>query len=433
MSLTKKTKLLFLSDVFLQPSTGLRRYASCIFLELNKYFEIIPYSCKGNNHNENFYTQLPISEVNRGENILSIKVLGIKIPWQGRYLTNLVSKIGKKNKQRKKTFSFVCLKALREFLRLFVYLERHLEKRIIVNSNNLIVVFSPYEKIPEYLQRDNVLMVQMLHDIVPIRFPEFCGSQKSFFRAWESLQKADLILVNSKFTMDDALDFHPKLSGREIGVTLLGVSPRFDYKQTDEIKVVKEKLGIKENDSYILALSTIEPRKNLPFLISCWNKIRKSEKIKNIKLVIAGRKGWGGVWDEIKVLIEENQRNDILQVGPVKDEYLPMLYAGCLFSVYPSKYEGFGLPILESMACGKFCLSSNKTSMPEIIGNELPMFDPYDEEDLISKISLLMNNRRVLEDFSRKAYERSKTFSWESTGEKTAKLIKEAFEKKHSN
>ena len=140
--------------------------------------------------------------------------------------------------------------------------------------------------------------------------------------------------------------------------------------------------------------------------------------------MIAGAAGWGGgLQDKIREALERS--GSVIHTGYVADEDLPALYSGCAFSVYPSLYEGFGLPVLESMKCGRFCLTSKVSSMPEIVGEELPMVDPEDVECIAEGMMKIANDPDLLEDLGRKALARADLFDWQVCYERTMTLIRE--------
>ena len=192
---------------------------------------------------------------------------------------------------------------------------------------------------------------------------------------------------------------------------------------------MRSKYGISSEAEYILSLSTIEPRKNHKILLHAWNKIFPLIAEKKIQLVFAGKKGWGDKFhSELSDLAKD--ANSLVLTGFVDDEDLGALYSGSLFSVYPSLYEGFGLPVLESMSCGRFCVASNTTSIPEVVGENLPMVNPESVDEIAGMMLRLMCDRSLLDYYNKQAFENSRRFSWEETGRKTLEAINEGYQRK---
>jgi glycosyltransferase involved in cell wall biosynthesis len=173
------------------------------------------------------------------------------------------------------------------------------------------------------------------------------------------------------------------------------------------------------NDQYILALSSIDPRKNFTGLIKAFKNISK----KNIKLFIAGSQNKVFSSNELKKDIKENP--DIIFTGYVPDEQLPRLYKNAELFIYPSFYEGFGIPPLEAMACGCPTIVSNTSSLPEICGDASFYVNPYDTDDITKGIDQVLSNRRLQNQLISKGYERVKRYSWDNSVKILSRLIKE--------
>jgi glycosyltransferase involved in cell wall biosynthesis len=165
------------------------------------------------------------------------------------------------------------------------------------------------------------------------------------------------------------------------------------------------------NSEYILFIGTFEPRKNLDKLIKAFSMVH-TYGVHKIKLVIAGSKGWGGVDPENLAQLYDCSEFVITLKEP-NDEQLGNLYQNALFVAMPSLYEGFGLPLVEAMSFGKPSLTSNLSSMVEIIGDAGMVVNPNDEWSIYKGMLTLLQNRSYLRDLSTKAALRSHFFSWE--------------------
>jgi len=191
------------------------------------------------------------------------------------------------------------------------------------------------------------------------------------------------------------------------------VDQSFFYKRAvREIEQVKKELGITKN--YLLFVGTIQPRKNLQRLIEAFSKIKNKE----IELVLAGKPGW--LYEDI---YDAPKKLGILErvkfIGHVRDEQLPSLYSGASVFVFPSLFEGFGLPILEAMSCEVPVLTSKVSCMPEISGGKALLVDPYKTSEIVSGIEKLLNDKKLANRLVKEGREWSRRFTWEKTAKKT--------------
>ena len=171
--------------------------------------------------------------------------------------------------------------------------------------------------------------------------------------------------------------------------------------------------------SYVLSLCTLEPRKNIEQVLRCFVRLVRENPLPELSLVLAGTKGWDfeRIFDEIKGAAEIRGR--IIVTGYVDDDDLPALYGGATMFVYPSFYEGFGLPPLEAMQCGVPVISSNTSSLPEVVGDAGLMVDPADEAGLCQAMYRLCHEQSLREQLSARAVARARLFSWERCGRET--------------
>jgi glycosyltransferase involved in cell wall biosynthesis len=171
-----------------------------------------------------------------------------------------------------------------------------------------------------------------------------------------------------------------------------------------------------DND-FIFFISTIEPRKNIPTLLRAYRCLRDSYKRKE-KLVLAGSKGW--LFEEVDQTIHElGLENDVILIGRVQDADVNYLYNAANMLVFPSFYEGFGLPPLEAMACGTPVIVSKIKVMPEIVGDAALLVDPHDVEDLAIAMNRLLTDETLREELIVKGHKRADKFSWEKAARET--------------
>ncbi|HUV05756.1 MAG TPA: glycosyltransferase family 1 protein, partial [Armatimonadota bacterium] len=233
-----------------------------------------------------------------------------------------------------------------------------------------------------------------------------------------AVKKADAIIAISESTKRDIVEL---LGAPEhkIYTTLLGVDPPYRPVSDERKERVAREHGL--GHSTILYLGTLEPRKNIPALLAAFSQARKSSPAKDCTLVLAGGKGW--FFNQTFKLVEDlGLKESVRFTGYVPAEDLPALYSAATVFVYPSLHEGFGLPPLEAMACGTPVITSNASSLPEVVGDAGIMVDPYNVEELAGAILRVLCDPDLRQEMSAKGLERAKKFSWEETARQTLKV-----------
>ena len=419
-------KVYYNVDIFATNPAGIVRYASEILQYLKLHFEVIPVSFQEGLMNDPLreFIEREFPKYRFRANRYILRGLGIPVT-----RIFFISGFNFYNTRWKEQGCRVS-KIIRELIRPFMKIETRLCDFLCFKYEDRSVLFSPYEAIPKRYRSDKVLIVQMLHDIIPLRMESVFNGSKFFTPIVQSVFSSDVALVNSAFTRDDFLNYVNKFDSNRLFVTELATARHISRVECAErISKVRSKYGISSEAEYILSLSTIEPRKNHKILLHAWNKIFPLIAEKKIQLVFAGKKGWGDKFhSELSDLAKD--ANSLVLTGFVDDEDLGALYSGSLFSVYPSLYEGFGLPVLESMSCGRFCVASNTTSIPEVVGENLPMVNPESVDEIAGMMLRLMCDRSLLDYYNKQAFENSRRFSWEETGRKTLEAINEGYQRK---
>jgi glycosyltransferase involved in cell wall biosynthesis len=175
-------------------------------------------------------------------------------------------------------------------------------------------------------------------------------------------------------------------------------------------------------------VGTLEPRKNIKTLIKAYAHLMQDSPVEEISLVIVGGKGW--LYEEIFREVERvSLKTKIIFTGYVTEEEMICLYNGAKIFVYPSLYEGFGLPPLEAMACGVPVIVSNVSSLPEVVGDAALMFSPESFVELKDKIQELLNDQALSEDLILRGKERVKQFTWEKAAKQTMQVYEESLKK----
>ncbi len=266
--------------------------------------------------------------------------------------------------------------------------------------------------------------VVTVHDLSYVRVPECFPTPLLNYlnRAVpSSVAHADLILADAASTQRDLIDVY-RVPREKIKVLYSGVDARFSPDVSEDAKVHVRALT---NDKpYLLAVGTLQPRKNYVRLIEAFAHIANSQFAhRNLQLVIAGGRGW--MFDEVFGAVERFKvRSRVLFPSFVPDEDLPALYALASLLVFPSLYEGFGLPIAEAMACGTPVIMSNASSLPEVAGDAALYFNPRDADAMAAAMHRALTEDALRADLRVKGFAQVKKFSWEkAAGELYRSLV----------
>ena len=229
------------------------------------------------------------------------------------------------------------------------------------------------------------------------------------------------VLAPSEHTRRDLVETYGLDAGR-VSVTPLAAPAHFAPVE-DEREVARVRRLYRIEGDYILAVGSIQPRKNLALLIAAYADLRRARPQANLpKLALVGKKAW--LYDETLRAIEEHGLGDLtVLTGYVSEADLPALYTGALCFVYPSYFEGFGLPPLEAMKCGAPVIAGNRTSLPEVVHDAGLLVDPFDKEALAAALVRLIDDPDLRARLRVKGRERASHFSWH----KTARLTIEAY------
>ena len=255
-----------------------------------------------------------------------------------------------------------------------------------------------------------------IHDVIPILFPEYHLRHTYYYYRLSrtlNLRSYDRILVNSETTKNDLMA-HFGVSEERISISMLGKDERFARIEDPTLsKVVRDRYSLPE--SYILFAGTLEPRKNIIRLLHAYAMSNSRELL---KLVIAGKKGW--LYTEIfETVAKLNLKERVIFTGFVDDNDMPVIYSMSRVFVFPSLYEGFGLPVLEAMACGVPVITSNLSSMVEVAGEAAVLVDPLHVRALARSIDDVILNASTHSRLSRASLARAELFSWEKTAQQT--------------
>lgn len=267
--------------------------------------------------------------------------------------------------------------------------------------------------------------VVTVHDLSFLRMPEKFRQAKRWYLTQlcrASVAKARRVIAVSRQTADDLQHFW-QIEASKISVIYNGVGEEFVPAPVAAVEAFRQQHALPER--FFLYLGTLEPRKNLPLLIRAFARWRAQTTPENraIQLVLAGAKGW--FYEQIFALVTQLQLEDvILFSGYIPAAALPDWYRAAELFIYPSLFEGFGLPVLEAMACGTPVICSDSGSLVEVAGDSALTFPAQDEEGLVSCLHQAANDAALRTDLRRGGLARAQHFSWQQTAQATCALYR---------
>ena len=339
------------------------------------------------------------------------------------YVDFLLKMLAKKNNKLIKVFF-----SLQNFLlkTLYKFYFGHL-----LSFDDIDVYFSPAFAVPEFIRRNKDIKVYTIfHDAIPLvnNFRKNI-SYRWFYKLINSIESNDKYFSNSEYTKSDFIKHVPKINEDNITVIPLSTGkPYFRLEDTLYINQIKRKYGIPTDKKYIFSLCNLDPRKNLIFAIKNFLRFVEKNKLDNMIFVLGGSH-----FKDFKDLLNKNindlgeKQKKILRIGYVEDEDMSALYSGAEMFIYPSLYEGFGIPVLEAMKCGLPVICSNLTSLPEVIGDCGIQINPYSDEELIQAMEKMYFDRDFREKCIVKGLERAKLFTWKKCVDVIENEIKKDF------
>lgn len=391
---------------FAPARTGIFRYIENIVLAIDDHTNVeVSYSA-GPNLDDYFrcYDYLLANN--------ELKIDKLIVPDVNSRITKLYSKIFYWLTRREKSTIIVRLvRFLYRLAKQLLMVGRVVNVRKIDEYDVYHATFSPPSKV--ILRETNIGIVQTLYDLIPILYPQYCekASIELLNNVINSIDQRVFCLSISESTKNDLLKVK-KISPQQVRVTPLAASSKFyPCKDLQVISEVRGKLSI-PNGNYVLSLSTLEPRKNIVSVIKSFNRLVNDGKVDDLNLVLAGTKGWN--YDEIFHQLEINPETAkrVIVTGYVNDSDLAPLYSGARMFVYPSFYEGFGLPPLEAMQCGVPVVTSNVSSLPEVVSDAGIMVNPQDIHAISEAMWRIYSDPELASDMSRKGIKRSAEFNW---------------------
>lgn len=269
-------------------------------------------------------------------------------------------------------------------------------------------------------------VITTIHDMTYELYPETMD-KRNLKRIKDDIQysvdRSDKIITVSESSKNDIIKFL-NVDESKIEIVYNGVDyEKFNKYYTEDIKlIVRNKYNLPQN--YILYMGTLEPRKNIDSIIEAFALIKKQEDFDNIKLVIAGKKGW--LFEDIFNLVDKlNLKDHVIFTDYVDETDKPIIYNMAKLFVFPSLYEGFGIPVLEAMASSVPVITSNMSSLPEVAGDAAILVNPKDIEDIAKNMIKILSDDDLKNELVRKGYIQAQKFTWEASAEKLYNIYKE--------
>jgi len=286
------------------------------------------------------------------------------------------------------------------------------------------LVFSPHFNLLRLSK--NKKRIITFHDLSFIHFSEFYPWRKKYWH-WtqdckNQAKRATRLITVSEFTKQDLIEVF-NLETDKIEVVYSGINPIYSKLPSDDkrLRLFQEKNNLYK--PFLLFAGVIEPRKNIEAIIKAFDIIKGKPRFRDLKLIIVGERGW--LYHKIlKEINNSKVRDDIKEWGTASYNELCCLYNLASIFVYPSFFEGFGFPPLEAQACGVPVIASNRSSLPEILGDSALLVDPWRIDELVMALESLLEDNNLREEIKKRGYENIKRFSWE----KTAHQVLEIFE-----
>ncbi|MCK9439314.1 glycosyltransferase family 4 protein [Patescibacteria group bacterium] len=280
-----------------------------------------------------------------------------------------------------------------------------------------------YEK--EVVDFESNLLKKIVKFFISILTRGKCELRASDYLNWSTrfaLKRVKKVISVSNFTKKEILSNY-KINPDKIAVVYNGFNSDL-YKKIEDKNILSRTLfdyGL--DNPYFLYVGRIEKKKNISLLISAFNLYKENNKESREKLVLVGNIGFG--YDEIKYMISEfDLFRDIIMLGWVEEKDMPYIFNGSKAFVFPSLHEGFGIPILQAMACGVPIIASDIDVLREVGGDSPLFFNSKDENDLCSKMELLVDDEKKVAEMIESGFLRAKNFSWKKCAEETLKEIK---------
>lgn len=301
-------------------------------------------------------------------------------------------------------------------------------KEMMYKPVSNMVFFSPRTAASGFLKcQKSLKKFIVLHDLIPYVLPEYANQRNWgwFGYLTRNLNQDDYYFAISQATKNDYCEFSNKIDPQKVFVTPWAADSKFrPDKDAISFEKIREKYAIPFDKRFIFSLCTLEPRKNLPRTVRTFLSFIRKNGITDLVFVIGGGE-WMNFKKEMERQVEDAAffEKNVVHIGYVSDEDLPVLYSHAEWFVFTSRYEGFGLPPLEAMQCGCPVITSNNSSLPEVVGDAGIMVDWDSDEQHVAAYEKYYFNDALRHSNAQKGMERTRLFSWEKTIDKIMKVM----------
>lgn len=269
--------------------------------------------------------------------------------------------------------------------------------------------------------------VSTIHDLSVFKWAHCHPKERARFMQVQivnALKRASIIITDAEYNKNEIAEYF-NYDVKKIVSVPLAAGEEFFPRSEEELSNILNENGLIYK-KYLLYVGTVEPRKNIEFLLDVYDVLPEIIK-RNFPLVIVGHEGWNSqsIHDKVKAA---EQKGSVKYLGFASNEDLPLLYSGASIFIYPSLYEGFGLPVLEAMASGVPTICSNCASLPEVAGDAANMYDPTDIDGFKNGILQIIEDEAHKSQAISKGLIQSNLFSWQRCAEETLKVYQLAIE-----
>jgi glycosyltransferase involved in cell wall biosynthesis len=281
----------------------------------------------------------------------------------------------------------------------------------VVNRMDVDLFHEPHYTLPYFLKPPTIVTI---HDLIHVKCPEYFSRLQRLYAArmiHHAAEAATAVIVDSEHTRQDLVEFHPR-AAKKITVIPLGVAGRFQIAEEDPDEGMD--VGVPGDAPFVLYVGSLRPHKNLQTLLQAIALLKR----RDVRLVLVGeplgdRPALNALAHQLKVA------DRILSLGWISDENLARVYRRAGVVVVPSRYEGFGFPVLEAMAAGTPVISSHAASLPEVVGDAGILFDPERPDELQETIERVLGSDTLRASLRERGRQRAKEFTWQRCAERT--------------